>query len=48
MILAPDAQSKYCTEGTPKMSCQPNDWKIQVPPGTYNVKLVAGDKKYQS
>lgn len=48
VIFSPDSQSKYCTEGSQKVSCQANDWKIQVPPGNYNVKLLIGDKKYQS
>lgn len=27
------------------VSCQPNEWKIQVPIGTYSVKITTGDPK---
>lgn len=48
VLFSPDSKSSYCTAENPKQSCADNIWMIKMSKGTYNVKLVMGDKKYQS
>ena len=48
VLFSPDPQSTFCTEPESKFSCDDNVWSIKAPKGTYNVKLVMGDKKFQT
>ena len=38
----------YCHEDVPRMSCSENSWKIKLKAGSYIVRIVIGDLKYQT
>lgn len=48
VLFSPDPNSKFCNDPSLGVTCEDNIWSIKAPRGMYNVKLIMGDKKFNS
>jgi hypothetical protein len=45
ILFSPNKASKWCKKPVPDVACEPVEWSIKAPVGTYETKITVGDSE---